>query len=77
MQEEIIKRLTISFPTTTLKELHKFCQETFIIMLFVRKTDKERKKKQGTFTPQKNEVSIKNFFSKCDQIHSFLRIWSH
>ena len=20
---------------------------------------------------------IKNFFSKCDQIHSFLRIWSH
>ena len=46
-------------------------------MLFVRKTDKERKKKQGTFTPQKNEVSIKNFFGKCDQIHSFLRIWSH
>ena len=23
----------------------------------------------------KNEVSIKDFFSKCDQIHSFLRIW--
>ena len=21
--------------------------------------------------------SIKDFFSKCDQIHSFLRIWSH
>ena len=21
--------------------------------------------------------SIKEFFSKCDQIHSFLRIWSH
>ena len=20
---------------------------------------------------------IKNFFSKCDQVHSFLRIWSH
>ena len=25
----------------------------------------------------KNEVSIQNFFSKCDQISSFLRIWSH
>ena len=24
----------------------------------------------------KNEVSIKDFFSKCDQIRSFLRIWS-
>ena len=22
------------------------------------------------------KLSIKNFFSKCDQIHSFLRIWS-
>ena len=25
----------------------------------------------------KKEVSIKDFFSKCDQILSFLRIWSH
>ena len=25
----------------------------------------------------KNEVSIKDFFSKCDQIRSFLQIWSH
>ena len=25
----------------------------------------------------KNEVSIEHFFSKCDQIRSFLRIWSH
>ena len=23
------------------------------------------------------KFSIKNFFSKCDQIRSFLRIWSH
>ena len=22
-------------------------------------------------------LSIKDFFSKCDQVHSFLRIWSH
>ena len=29
------------------------------------------------FTEQKMEFSIKDFFSKCDQIRSFLRIWSH
>ena len=28
-------------------------------------------------TAQKAKFSIKGFFSKCDQIHSFLRIWSH
>ena len=28
-------------------------------------------------TAQKMRFSIKDFFSKCDQIHSFLRIWSH
>ena len=28
-------------------------------------------------TAQKTEFSIKDFFSKCDQIRSFLRIWSH
>ena len=28
-------------------------------------------------TVQKIKFSIKDFFSKCDQIHSFLRLWSH
>ena len=28
-------------------------------------------------TAQKMKFSIKDFFSKCDQIHSYLRIWSH
>ena len=28
-------------------------------------------------TAQKMRFSIKDFFSKCDQIRSFLRIWSH
>ena len=27
--------------------------------------------------PKKMKFSIKNFFSKCDQIHSFLQIWSY
>ena len=30
-----------------------------------------------TFTTQKMKFTIKDFFSKCDQIRSFLRIWSH
>ena len=25
----------------------------------------------------KNEISVKEFFSKCDQIRSFLWIWTH
>ena len=33
------------------------------------------KKKQ--FTTQKTRFSIKDVFSKCDQIRSFLQIWSH
>ena len=28
-------------------------------------------------TTQKMKFPIKDFFSKCDQIRSFLRIWSH
>ena len=28
-------------------------------------------------TAQKMKFSIRAFSSKCDQIHSFLRIWSH
>ena len=29
------------------------------------------------YTAQKWEFSINDFFSKCDQMRSFLRIWSH
>ena len=29
------------------------------------------------YTTQKMKFSIKGFFNKCDQIRSFLRIWSH
>ena len=31
----------------------------------------------GLYTAQKMKYSIKDFFSKCVQICSFLRIWSH
>ena len=30
-----------------------------------------------TNTAQKMQFSIRDFFSKCDQIRSFLRIWTH
>ena len=30
-----------------------------------------------SFIQKKMKFSIKDFFSKCDQIRSFLRIWSH
>ena len=30
-----------------------------------------------TITAQKMKLPIKDFFSKCDQIRSLLRIWSH
>ena len=30
-----------------------------------------------SFTAEKMKFSIKAFFSKCDQIHSFQQIWSH
>ena len=29
------------------------------------------------YTAQKIKFSMKDFFSKCDQVRSFLRIWSH
>ena len=29
------------------------------------------------YTAQKMKFSIKDFFSKCDKIRRFLRIWSH
>ena len=32
---------------------------------------------QAHITTQKMKFSIKDFFSKCDEIRSFLRIWSH
>ena len=31
----------------------------------------------ANLTAQKMKFSIQDFFSKCDQIRSFLRIWSH
>ena len=45
----------------------------------VDKWNKQAKKqlKTGSITPHKKKFSITDVFSKCDQIHSFLRIWYH
>ena len=37
----------------------------------------DRKSDRRYATPRKMKFSIKDFFSKCDQICTFLRIWSH
>ena len=34
-------------------------------------------KESPIFTAQKVKFSMKGYLSKCDQIRSFLRIWSH
>ena len=40
-------------------------------------TDTQNVSKLSTYTAQKMKFSIEDFFSKYDQIRSFLRIWSH
>ena len=37
----------------------------------------DRSQQKNSSTAQKMELSIKDFFSKCDQIRNFLRIWSN
>ena len=36
-----------------------------------------RSKNPQSYTAQKMKFSIKDFFSKCDQIRKEMRIWSH
>ena len=48
-------------------EVHSESSQTLWIELF----------KKMIHTTLKMKFSIKNFFSKCDQIRKFLRIWSH
>ena len=38
---------------------------------------KQKSSMNGVNTARKMKFSFKDFFSKCDQIRSFLRIWSH
>ena len=51
----------------------------FLVLLVRLSSGKHYISKTESFshTVQKMKFSIKVFFSKCDQIRSFLRIWSH
>ena len=44
--------------------------------MFNFETDTYKRKKSRLITAQKMKFSIKDFFSKCDQMRSFVRIWS-
>ena len=48
-----------------------------IMLLKVTKSQGFTLSSEDTFTAEKMKFSIKGFFSKCDQICSFLRIWLH
>ena len=58
----VIYLIGSAFSATTLKYLVVLCGAPFLIR---------------AETCTKKEVSIKNFFSKCDQIRSFVWIWLH
>ena len=53
--------------------------ENFILMQyeFITEAYLENIQTSEMDTVQKIKSSIENFFSKCDQIRRFLRIWSH
>ena len=53
---------------SVLPKILKFCDFSFSGMLDLQ---------TRLYTAQKTKFSIKDFFSKCDQMRSFLRIWSH
>ena len=53
---------------------HVFSNTIFVIIKIVH----VKREQEALFTLHKKmKFSIKNFFSKCDQIHRFLPIWSH
>ena len=54
---------------------HSLSEELYIIVsVLYPKVDNV---KLNSYTARKMKFSIKDFFSKCDQIRSFLRIWSY
>ena len=53
-------------------------QKSIYIFLYTSKNVDGKVRIRGSLcTAQKMKFSIEDFFSKCDQIHSLLWIWSH
>ena len=73
----ITPRLWIKLPVFKIKKCsqlyNNFLSVEVLGILFLRLNEIKHSKIHCT----KNEVFIKDFFSKCDQIRSFLRIWFH
>ena len=65
----------ISFKRVSLKNFAEFIKNSYVRVFYSFSFTKT--KDSGVFTVQKIKFSIKDFFSKCDQIRSFLRTWSH
>ena len=47
------------------------------VLYIIREYCKYKNSHYDWYTVKKKKFFIKDFFSKCDQIRSFLRIWSH
>ena len=58
--------LDCNIDTNGIFNIHKYLMKMIIERLH-----------NNSYAAQKMKFSIKDFFSKCDQIRSFLRIWSH
>ena len=73
----------VTVAATTLTNFNSFPTSKKIFAILFNKQVKQTKTTMGMLhkrlgiTAQKMKFSIKDFFSKCDQIRSFLRIWQH
>ena len=56
---------------------HRLRKSYFTSISFVENISLEILSVIVVYTAQKMKISIQDIFSKCDQIRSFLRIWSH
>ena len=56
--------------------LHHFINNLFYFLKDSQLLNFANGNANASFTAQKMKFSIKGFFSKCDQIRSFLQIWS-
>ena len=62
--------------TQSIKFFVLLTMQCSVVMLLQRHHQLKSKGDKFTHTAQKVRFSIKDFFSQCDQIHSFIRIWS-
>ena len=73
-----VEKKNVSITTRSKKNLpSKFLTDHHFYILFHYDKKSRFLVHIGYFTAQKMKFSTKDFFSKSDQIHSFLRIWLH